>query len=217
MRYLFTPRPEAAAQMHDHNRYRCDPSQLVSENYLSQFITVQVVSNELYDQCNVFARLSHIDTNMRAFHCLADYGASQSIHAWGGQPSASVGCCSSASRTRSPDTTCGPAQKSRSIVHHAQDHRCASRSSADMISESDNCLYVCWNRYATHYTPARLKVMWSKLMTEALKETVMARGLHLPRPAGLLPSPDTTPIAAHRPICTPIRRRLRESTIERKS
>ncbi|WP_230943547.1 hypothetical protein [Burkholderia territorii] len=83
MRYLFTPRPEAAAQMHDHNRYRCDPSQLVSENYLSQFITVQVVSNELYDQCNVFARLSHIDTNMRVFHCLADYGASQSIHAWG--------------------------------------------------------------------------------------------------------------------------------------
>ncbi|WP_230963579.1 tyrosine-type recombinase/integrase [Burkholderia territorii] len=39
----------------------------------------------------------------------------------------------------------------------------------------DDCLYVFSNRYATHYTPAGFKAMWSKLMTDALKEKVMAK------------------------------------------
>lgn len=33
-------------------------------------------------------------------------------------------------------------------------------------ARKDNCLYVFSNRYATHYTPARFKAMWPKLMTE---------------------------------------------------
>ncbi|WP_081073817.1 tyrosine-type recombinase/integrase [Burkholderia territorii] len=39
----------------------------------------------------------------------------------------------------------------------------------------DDCLYVFSNRYATHYTPAGFKSMWSKLMTDALKEKVMEK------------------------------------------
>ncbi|WP_236849300.1 hypothetical protein [Burkholderia diffusa] len=39
----------------------------------------------------------------------------------------------------------------------------------------DDCLYVFSNRYATHYTPAGFKAMWSKLMTDALQEKVMAK------------------------------------------
>jgi integrase len=42
-------------------------------------------------------------------------------------------------------------------------------------ARKDDCLYVFSSRHRTHYTAEGFKAMWSKLMTEAVKEKVIVK------------------------------------------
>jgi integrase len=42
-------------------------------------------------------------------------------------------------------------------------------------ARKDQCLYVLSSRHRTHYTPVGFKAMWSKLMTDAIREKVIGK------------------------------------------